>query len=359
MHQDRRRTGMRAAVVASLVLAGCSAPPPAAPPSSQAPGPTDRVGALAQQAFVGIDKSWEITSGFGSVWVSGFAGEMGDGTVTRVDPATNSILATIPVSSNTGGIAADDTSLWIVDGEARAIREIDPATNALTRRSIPIPGDGGSIVKGGGSLWFVGWDAIGPVDPATGTFTPVPQLGGCGDGCGFVAADDAVYKLSNDLLIKFDPARKQLLAKNSEDVTGSLLALGKNGLYAASSTASVALLDLETLKVTQTFTAGSAIADDGGKWTLGNAPGAGGQSGHGALVADDTGTWVRFSPSIIGRVEPASATIRLYGPFPSEADGASPILVAEGSLWVTNQGAGSGGADGGKPGIYRLALPTP
>ena len=54
-----------------------------------------------------------------------------------------------------------------------------------------------------------------------------------------------------------------------------------------------------------------------------------------------------------------AGTISLFGPLPSESSGPSPIAVADGSLWVTNEGVGSGGADGGKPGVIRVALPTP
>ena len=74
--------------------------------------------------------------------------------------------------------------------------------------------------------------------------------------------------------------------------------------------------------------------------------------GNGGVVADETGAWVRYDFATVGRVDPASGTITVYGgPFPSEFSGASGIAVADGSLWVTNVG-------GEGPGACRVATPA-
>jgi hypothetical protein len=344
-----------ALLVLALVLAGCggAAAAPAATPAEAA------LGTLEEQAFIPVEESWEILSAFDSVWVSGFIGVDDDGTLTRIDPATNTVTASLKVSDTTDGIAATDSAIWIVDGQARAVREIAPATNDFTGRIAAIEDEGGDLFYANGALWHTGWGSVTRIDPATGESTPVPMLDGTGGSGSFIFADDAIYKLQDGTLSRYDPTGKDELATNTTDVAGSVMAIGPAGIYVPSSTASVAILDPVTLALKTAIGTAPALDAGGGKWTLGNAPTATGQTGGGVLVADETGAWVRLSPSIIGRVDPVAGTISLFGPFPSEASGPSPIAVADGSLWVTNEGLGSGGADGGKPGVIRVALPTP
>ena len=338
------------AAVVALVTA-CGASGSAATPTESPSASAAQLTALDQQAFVGFPESWEVLPAFDSVWASGFIGTMDDGTVTRIDPKTNEILASIKVSSGTDGLAASDEGVWVVDGAAHALRMIDPATNKLTDRKIPITDDGGKLVFANGSLWHFGWDALTRIDPATGKGEELTKLGACDGGCGWAITPDAIFRTKDGTLTRWDLAGTTLQATNATDVAGKAIGVSGDALYTGSSTGSVAILDPKTLTLRKAITAEPALAPDGGKWSLGNPDG-------GTIVADGTGAWVRFSSSVIGHVDP-SGSIKLYGPFPSEADGTSPFTVADGSLWVTNEGAGSGGADGGKPGVYRVALPTP
>jgi streptogramin lyase len=85
--------------------------------------------------------------GEGGVWVLN-----GDGTVTRVDPKTNKVVATITVGGETAGgdIAAGAGSVW-VSLQGAPILRIDPRTNRAVQR---FTGDGGgAILVAHGSLW--------------------------------------------------------------------------------------------------------------------------------------------------------------------------------------------------------------
>ncbi len=50
-----------------------------------------------------------IAYGAGSVWVA----NSGDGTVSRIDPTTSKVVATIPVGNNPRGIAVGDGKVWV------------------------------------------------------------------------------------------------------------------------------------------------------------------------------------------------------------------------------------------------------
>jgi streptogramin lyase len=84
------------------------------------------------------------------VWVLGQRG----GTVSRVDPATNAVAATIALGGpvDTGDIAVGGGGVWVRGGGALVTR-IDPATDAVTDRYGP-PQDGGGVAAGDSAIWI-------------------------------------------------------------------------------------------------------------------------------------------------------------------------------------------------------------
>lgn len=101
-----------------------------------------------------------MAAGAGAVWVgSGFLRA-----VTRVDPATNTAIATIPIPTgdSCGGMAADDAAVWIASGcDIRIVSRIDPRTNAVVA-SIDVGESAGSVALGFGSVWAT--HRFNPVD---------------------------------------------------------------------------------------------------------------------------------------------------------------------------------------------------
>ncbi len=90
-----------------------------------------------------------LTVGAGSVWTL----NQGDGTISRVDMKTNRLVATIPAGiPGTGGeIAFGDGSIWATVFQI-PISRIDPASNAVVQQWVGAGGD--SIRVGHGSIWL-------------------------------------------------------------------------------------------------------------------------------------------------------------------------------------------------------------
>jgi streptogramin lyase len=88
-----------------------------------------------------------LTVGEGAIWTLN-----GDGTVSRVDPATNKVVATIKLERDTakGDIAAGAGSVWVSLPGTPIVR-IDPRTNRAVQA---FTGEGGgAILVAHGSLW--------------------------------------------------------------------------------------------------------------------------------------------------------------------------------------------------------------
>ena len=87
---------------------------------------------VAKRIHVGR-QPWDVTFAFGAAWAT----NSGDGTVSRIDPKRNAVVATLHLGGLPACIRADAHALW-VGGENSSIYRIDPATNAV--RTIPVAG---------------------------------------------------------------------------------------------------------------------------------------------------------------------------------------------------------------------------
>lgn len=194
-----------------------------APASTPEPVPTPDVtgiGTLAAIIPTSADP-WDVALAAGSVWVSNEV----DGTVSRIDPATNEIVATIAIGeSGPGGagaswLAATDEAVWVVNENALAIARIDPSTNEVVG-TIDLPSGTptafavSGIAYGHGSLWVTDASSnarLVRLNPETGAVeaeiaVDVPQ--------GVAVSADAVW-VSNyeaNTVTRIDPATNQIVA---------------------------------------------------------------------------------------------------------------------------------------------------
>ena len=110
-------------------------------------------------------KPGRLAVGEGSVWVLNRGSDGQGSTVTRVDPATNKVVATIAIGDGVaaGEIAAGLGSVWISAPGVPLIR-IEPRTNKAVQR-FSGPG-GGAVLVAHRSLWVAaGPDETWRIDP--------------------------------------------------------------------------------------------------------------------------------------------------------------------------------------------------
>jgi DNA-binding beta-propeller fold protein YncE len=113
---------------------------------------------LVEEIVVG-SRPRRLAVGEGAVWTLN-----GDGTVSRVDPATSKVAATIKVGRETtgGDIAAGAGSVWVSVPGTPIVR-IDPRTNRAVQA---FTGDGGgAILVAHGSVWVSAGSQTWRLDP--------------------------------------------------------------------------------------------------------------------------------------------------------------------------------------------------
>jgi virginiamycin B lyase len=101
----------------------------------------------------------------GAVWVASNEG----GTLVRVDPATNKVTGETPVGPKPRFLTVGAGSVWVLNQGDGTVARVDATTGKLLATiAAGIPGLGGEIAFGGGSVWATVFGyPITRIDPAT------------------------------------------------------------------------------------------------------------------------------------------------------------------------------------------------
>jgi DNA-binding beta-propeller fold protein YncE len=162
---------------------------------------------LKERAVIPLGQDvFEITIGPEAVWASG---ESGGGTVWRIDPATNQVVATISLSDSTPiGILTAFGSVWVGSRGTGMLYRIDPATNTVSE-TIKVNGSIGGIGAGPDAIWASGFEdgTIYRIDPATNSVTGSLATRYLTLGPPLVAFESIwVAALEQDAVLRVDPA---------------------------------------------------------------------------------------------------------------------------------------------------------
>lgn len=140
--------------------------------------------------------------GYGSVWVSCTK----QNSLVRVDPASNKIIAQIRVGPSPRFLTVGEGAVWTLNQADGSITRVSPSTNEVEATiAVGIPGEGGDISAGEGSVWATSFGfPISRIDPKTNNV--VQQFVGTGGdairaGAGFIWLSN--YMLGTEL--KFSP----------------------------------------------------------------------------------------------------------------------------------------------------------
>jgi virginiamycin B lyase len=118
---------------------------------------------------------WDVAYAFGSVWATNNA----DGSVSRIDPATNRIVKTIKTGAQPTNLGVGKDGIWVGSNgiDEQGIYRIVPATNAPA--TVPTGHDRPSgIVVTATAVWIAnGDDTVTRLDPVTKEIVATVKVG--------------------------------------------------------------------------------------------------------------------------------------------------------------------------------------
>lgn len=313
-----RGTGAVVASFACLAFGGCAgdasveSPSIAAPPSPSAQPPA---GAKIVATIPVGRRPGGIVVAEGAVWVKNHA----DQTVSRIDPVTNTLTATIRIGRGEFGyVAAGEGSIWVTNNDANTVSRIDPRSNTVVA-TIPVGENPQGIAVGSGSVWVANHRAgsVSRIDTATNRVSAViegeqlccsPQAVATSTGAVWVTVPDPDKRH----VVRIDPATNGVVATIAVGDDGGRLTVTEDAVWAATSTRNVAKIDPATNTVSSMVDAGAtafgAAAGLGSIWVT--SPGAS------LIRIDPRGNRVVGALRIAGAVFPA---------------------VGEGAVWVSSE----------------------
>jgi YVTN family beta-propeller protein len=254
-----------------------------------------------------------------AVWVTNTE----DNTVARIDPATNQVVATIAVGEpgpvapgafTSDGVAAGEGSVWVAtdsQGQQYVVR-IDPATNEVVAR-IPIDRDVYVLAVAGGAVWARGYpNDVLRIDPVTNSQVATIPVDSPFD---LVAADGAVLvpTVASSVVLRIDAATNAVSELNpvgDSAITGYWLDGGTLWLSTASD---IVHVDLATNQVIASFPIPENV--------------------QGSLVAvSEDAVWVTAGPdSLLWKLDRDSGEALGSVPLPDIRD----LRYRDGSFWMT------------------------
>jgi hypothetical protein len=329
----RLRSQVGRGALALVAIAAVAGPLTLLSPLGDRPDDTGlEPGTLVVETHLRLDPGiTDVAVGTGSVWITGAGG------VTRIDPATNEVLARIPLpgTGDHSRIAIGEGWVWVTapelrdDGSRGNLVRIDAATSGVDA-TFHIGGPITGLGVGGGSVWLTIPD-IGPgsllrIDPATGRVLDRVRVGASPGsplyGYGFV------WVASTDGVAKIDPATATVV---DELAISNVQASGGASLWGVGND-SVVRFDPDSGRVQATISIPRAAA----------------------LSVDGTTVWVLVSPrssdptlfypikgtAAVQRVDPV--TNRVIGE-PLRLDDLQPIGLSgdDRTVWVVDYDSGT------------------
>jgi virginiamycin B lyase len=150
-----------------------------------------------------------IASGAGSVWVITDA----KGTLTRIDPATNKAVAEITVAPGSYTVAFADNTVWVTSTEKSVLTRINARTNVV-EETIPVGPRPRFLVVGEGAVWTVnqGDGTISRVDIKTNKVVATIEAGIPGPGGEIAVGEGSVWVTSFEFPItRIDAATNKVV----------------------------------------------------------------------------------------------------------------------------------------------------
>ena len=130
---------------------------------------------------VGMRPCSGLAAGFGTVWVPNCGDRSGEGkSVSRIDMKTNQVVATLPIgpAQSEGGVATGAGSFWMVSDQKGVLSRIDPATNKVIAE-IVVPEKSAAVNFGEDAAWVTtpAANTLTRVDPKTNQVTATVAVG--------------------------------------------------------------------------------------------------------------------------------------------------------------------------------------
>jgi DNA-binding SARP family transcriptional activator/streptogramin lyase len=238
-----------------------------------------------------------------------------------VDPASNRIVASIPLGSRPVTVAGGAGAVWVGDARDGTVTRIDPSAKAVSK-TIGIGSPVVDLATGVGGVWAAtgGFGDVIRIDPEIGAVARRSPLGDPGDPVvpavsSVGAGDGRVWAGAFDGLVRLDPTSGEVIAQVDLGRANALqMAVGDGAVWATTIASRAKRVEARSAEVTTEFYAGS--------WVFPIALGGG-------------AVWVGGANGQVWKLDPVTGSGLLTLRVVPDVSG---VAFGDGSLWVTSAG---------------------
>jgi YVTN family beta-propeller protein len=300
-------------------LTQTSKPKPAPRPGVKAPGVKIPITALKPEAVFEVPGAPDWIAIEESVWVSNSP----KNTVARLDPKSNKVIAMVPVGNKPcSGLATGFGSLWVPLCGDQALARVDLKEGKVTASiSIGIADSEGGLAAGAGSVWLVTdkKGTLARIDPATNKVVAEIQVPAGSFTVAFGEGAVWVTGTETHVLTRINPDTNLVVETIPVGKSPRFLTIGGGFVWTLNqANGDVSKVDPKTNKVVETIEVG--------------VPGPGGEIAYG-----EGSVWVTSFEFPISRIDPAAGKVAQQ----FAGDGGDAIRVGLGSVWLSNNRAGT------------------
>jgi len=306
-------------VMALLLGSSAGQAPPTPKPGVKTAGVKIPIERLKPDAVFPVPGSPDWIAVDEDVWISNKPKD----SVARLNPATNTVAATIQVGKRPcSGVAAAFGSLWVPNCGDQTLSRVDlKSGNVAATIPMTIGNSEGSIVAGGGSVWIVtdSKGTLARIDPATNTV--VAEISVAPGSYGLAYGNDALWVTSSEgnSVARVDPRTNLVVETIAVGKTPRFIAAGGGAVWTLNQgDGSVSRIDPATNKVVATIEVG--------------VPGPGGD-----IAVGEGSVWVTAFEYPLSRIDPSrNLVVQQF-----TGKGGDAVRVGLGSIWLSNLEAGN------------------
>jgi YVTN family beta-propeller protein len=161
-----------------------------------------------------------------SLWVT----NSNSNNVSKINPITNTVIATVPVGSAPSGMAFDGTSIWVANNGSVNVSKINPTTNVVTA-TVPVGIGPTGLAFDGTSIWVTNSasDSVSKINPATNVTTADVLVGDNPQGIAFDGAFLWVANSGSNSVTRISPELNAVF--NTVAVSGAPTAVAFDGIF--------------------------------------------------------------------------------------------------------------------------------
>ncbi|HEV8648022.1 MAG TPA: hypothetical protein VG276_01165 [Actinomycetes bacterium] len=192
-----------------------------------------------------------LAAGYGSIWAAN-----NDGTVSRINARTGRVTATIPVTGiRPSDLAAGAGAVWVTSGAGARLMRVDPASNqqVAVPEGLDAAPNGIAVVDGLVWLSYSGQPShVTRIDPSTNQIADTVTTPGDGQ---LAVGGASMWQtgIATQAVYRLDPRSGRLRARIPIGVVPDRLTVGAESLWVGSASGKVTRIDLATDKITGTF----------------------------------------------------------------------------------------------------------